>query len=229
MLFGINVVYLLILVAVSFGLIFGLRALQKSALAELSETLYAKNDPERYARMLDSRFLLLVLRRSTVALLRLDGALFAGSADAVWEACGILDRVKLKPEERLNWYQKVFSFSVTQMDKQRAEEYLALIERFLERETDDALSAVRNDARQLYGVYIEKDTALIAVLEEAAALYSGARLGLILYRLAKLYHFTGDNAKAAARLEKAIPNLKGSPWLDVAERALGDPSVLEVE
>lgn len=229
MLFGINVVYLLILVAVSFGFVFGVRALQKTVLAELSRTLYVEKDAERYALMLNSRLLFLVLRRGTVALLRLDGALFSGSADAVWEACAIPDNIKLRPEERLNWYQKALSFAVMSGDGRRAEDYLARIERLLEKETDESLKAIRAEARQLYGVYIQKDTSLIEKLEEEAAGCGDARLGLLLYRLAKLYHFTGDDAKAVSLLKKAALHLRNSPWLDTAERALSDTSVLEAE
>ena len=229
MLSGINVVYLLILVAVSLGLIFGLRALQKSVLAELSAALYEENDPARYAEMLDSRFLFLVMRRSTVALLRLDGALFSGSGDAVWEACGILDGIRLKQEERLNWYQKALSFAVTRGDKQNAEIYLTRIDRLLEKEPDESLKAVRADAGRLYGVYIQRDTSLIAEIEGDVASLSGTRLGLELYRLAKLYHYAGDDDKAADALKRAAHELKGSPWLEVAGRALLDPEVLETE
>ena len=229
MLFGINIVYLLVLVAVSLGLILGIRALQKSALAELSQTLYIENDPERYARMLNSRFLFLVLRRGTLALLRLDGALFSGSSDMVREACAKLEGIKLKPEERLNWYQKALSFAAMQADEQQTELYLTRIERFLEKEPDKGLQAVCAEARLLYGVYIKRDTALIPALEDDASAYSGQRLGIVLYRLAKLYHFAGDDDKAAERLKRAVRNLDNSPWLDVAERALRDPSVLETE
>jgi len=229
MLFGINVIYLLILVAVSLGLILGLRLMQKSVLAELSHTLYEENDTDRYMRMLSSRRLVLVLRRSTLALLRLDGALFIKSADAVWEACDILDKTKLRPEERLNWYQKAFSFAVTQPDEQKAKDYLGRIDRLLEKEPDKVLQSVRTDAKLLYGVYIDRDASLIEVLEKETAALSGPKLGIVLYRLAKLYHFSGDDKKAKDRLKQAVTNLQTSPWLDVAERALRDPSVLDSE
>ena len=229
MIFGVNIVYLLILVAVSLGFILGVRALQKAVLSELSRTLYEENDPGRYASMLNSRYLFLVLRRGTVALLRLDGALFAASADAVWQACAVLDSAKLKQEERLNWYQKALSFAVMQADEQHAKDYLDRIVSFLERESNEELKAIRAEAGQLYGVYMEKNTGLISELEETAAGCDGARLGVVLYRLAKLYHFAGDEAGAARRLKKAVVHLRNSPWLDVAERALLDPSVLDVE
>jgi tetratricopeptide (TPR) repeat protein len=229
MVFGINVIYLLILVAVSLGLIFGMRAMQKSVLAELSRTLYIENDPVRYARMLNGRFLFLILRRSTIAIMRLEGAQFSGSADAVWEACSILDGIKLRKEERLNWYQKALSFAVIQMDRQHAKDYLTRINRFLEKEPDKALQAVNAEASRLYGIYIDRDTGLIAELEKEAAVYSGAKLGIVLYRLAKLHHFAGDDAKAADCLKRAYKNLENNPWQDVAGRAMRDLAVLEVE
>lgn len=230
MVFGVNLIYLLILVAVSLGLILGTRALQKSALAELSHTLYVDNDPETYARMLNSRFLSLVLRRGTVALLKLDGALFSGVPAAVWEVCALLEGIKkLKQEERLNWYQKALSFAVMRTDKQHAEAYLTRLVRFLEKEPDESLKAIVKEAKQLYGVYIEKDAALIDELEKDAAVFDGARRGLVLYRLAKLHHFEGDDEKAAGLLNEAAAGLKGNPWFDVAERALADHSVLDTE
>lgn len=229
MLFGINVVYLLILVAVSLGLIFGMRALQKAVLAELSRTLYEDNDPDGYSRMLESRLILLVLRRGTVALMRLDGALFSGSPDAVNAACANLEGIKLKPEERLNWYQKALSSAVVHGDGNNAKLYLERIEALLEREPDASLQAVCAEARQLYGVYILRDVSLIGALEKESGSLSGARLGIVLYRLAKLHHFAGDDANSTSRLKAAIPCLNGSAWLDVAERAMDDLSVLEYE
>ena len=227
--FELDIVYLLILIAVSLFFIIGLRALQKYALAELSKTLYEKNDPERYMQMLNSRFLVMVFRRNTIAMLRLDGALMSGSADTVWDTCSLLMTIKLRQSERLNWYQKAMSFAVTISDNKRAKEYLDLIDDFLEKESDQALQDVRTEAHLLYGIYIKKDTSLIPILESSRTTCKDSQLGLILYRLAKLYHYAGDRAKSIERLDAAIGHLDNSPWLDVAKRARIDTVVLESE
>lgn len=227
--FKLDVVYLLILVAVSLLFIFVLRALQRSALNELSRTLHVDNDPDRYQNMLQSKRLSFVLRRSTVALLQLDGYLYADDAKGVWAACEELEQMRLRQVEKLNWYQKALSYAVTGGDKKRAKDYLGRMQQLLEQEKDSELQAVLKDAELLVGVYIDKNTRLIPKLEKLAQKQEGNQLGLTQYRLAKLHHFDKNDEKAVQYLQKAQQNLEGTVWSQVVRDALEDTTVLEAK
>lgn len=224
---NIDVVYLLILVAISMLLLFLMRALQRSALQELSRTLYEQGDEQRYLQMLDSKRLSVVLRRSTVALLRLDGHIYADDADGVWDSCAQLEGLRTKQAEKLNWYQKALAFAVSKGDKKRAKEYYGRLQTLLEKEKDPGLQAVLEDAKLLVGVYIDKNTRLVPKLEKLAKEQEGNQLGLTQYRLAKLYHFNKEDKKAAQALRAAQDNLAGTVWLPVVRAAINDSKVLE--
>lgn len=225
----LNVPYLLILMGVSVGVILLLWLAQRLALKRLSKALYGRGDVAAYNAMLDKLPYRLVLRRATAGLLRLEGAIFSGDAEAVWQAAERLEDLRLKPGEKLSWYRKALAFAVTTGDGRRARQYLERLQALLQNEKDPKLREILDDAQLLVGVYVERDTALAGRLRELAGRQQGGRKGLTLYRLAKLYHFAGKPETAAACLREAMDNLEGSAWRQVAARALEDPAILEVE
>lgn len=228
--FNINLPYLLVLVGISVGAILLVYFAQKAALKKLSHTLYQNEDIAGYNRLLGSLPYRLVLRRATIGLLRLEGAIYTKEEAAVWQAAARLEQLKrLKPGERLNAYQKTLSFAVTAGNAPRAHTALQKLEALLANEKDDRLQAVLADARLLVGVYINKDVGLLSDLRALEEKQTGQRKGLTQYRLAKLYHFAGKPQTAQKCLEGAVENLAGNPWQAVAQAALEDDAVLEAQ
>lgn len=226
--FNLDIKFLFLFIAISMGILLLMRALQRAALAELARVLYEQGDAGQYMRMLDSGRLTVVLRRSTVLLLKLDGYIYQEDADGVWATCDALEQARrLRPAEKLNWYQKALAFAVTKGDKKRAKDYYERLQTLLENEKDESLRQVLADARLLVGVYIDKNTRLIPQLEKLAKTQEGNRLGLTQYRLAKLYHFDNNDAQALQYLKQAQQNLTGTVWLPVVRDALQDTTVLE--
>ncbi len=218
--------YLALMIALALGLLLLLRAAQRGALEELARTL-ARGDTEGYLAMLDSRRLALVLRRSTLALLRLEGHIRLGDAAAVAADEAQLGRLRLRPEERLDYSRKAMSFHLTRGDYAAGRAQLSKLETLLERESDEKLRDILADARLLIRVYADRDVSLIPALERQEAAQSGAQRGVTQYRLAKLCHFAGEEARADGWLKKAGENVAGTAWQPIVAAAIRDHGVLD--
>lgn len=225
---GFNVAYLLVLVGISLAMVVALWLGQRAVLGSLSALLVAGRK-DAFESKLNSALSRLVLRPGTAALLGLEGAIYFGDGDGVMAAAASLEKLRLKAGERLSWYRKMLAFAVTSGNKKLAGDYLQRMEQLLASEKDPDLQKVLEDARLLVGVYLSRDTSLIPALEQLAEQQKGSRKGLSQYRLAKLYHYSNKPEKATAALRLAEENLEGSPWQQVARRALEDVTVLEKE
>lgn len=140
--------YLALMIALVLGVMFLLRSAQKGALEELGTTL-ARGDVDKYLAMLESRKLSLVLRKSTLALLRLEGHIRAGDTKAVAADEETLRAMRLKPGERLTCLQKCLCFYLAWGEEGRAKACLGEMEKLLEKEPDEKLQSVLKTARQL--------------------------------------------------------------------------------
>ncbi|HWS42107.1 MAG TPA: hypothetical protein VN421_03355 [Pseudoflavonifractor sp.] len=223
---NLTFLYLALMIALVLGILLLLRTAQRGALEELARTL-ARGDVDRYLAMLGSRRLSLVLRRSTLVLLRLEGHIRAGDASAVAADEKRLEQMRLRPGERLEYFQKAMSFHLSRGEYAAGREYLSKLEALLEREPDEKLRDILADARLLIHIYADRDVSLIPVLERQEAAQSGGQRGVTQYRLAKLCHFTGEGARADAWLKKAAQNVAGTAWQPIVETALRDHSVLD--
>ncbi len=219
--------YLALMIGLVLGILLLLRASQKGALTMLAQTLYRDGNVKKYLAMLDSRSLYLVLRKSTLALLRLEGHVRAGDVPGVAADEAVLNTIKLRPGERLEFYQRVMSFYLSRAEYEKGRNYLGKLENLLEKEPDEKLRAILADARVLVGVYADRDTALIPALEGQEKTQSGGQKGLTQYRLAKLCHFGGDETGAAVWLKKAAVNLTNTPWQPIVAAAQKNPRVLD--
>lgn len=226
--FGLNVTYLLVLVAISVGILLLLYFAQKAALKKLSSALQ-NGEMEQYNKLLASWPYKLVLRRTTVALLQLEGAVYAGDDEAVWQAAEALDGLKLRPEEKLHGYQMALSCAVTGHNAEQAHTYIAKLQQLLKGEKDEKLQEVLADAELLVAVYLDKDVSKIKVLQALEEKQQGTRKGLTQYRLAKLYHFAKQDDAAEDCLASAAENLAGTAWHKVVLEAKKDKTVLEVK
>lgn len=221
--------YLFLLIALAFVLLLLLRYAQRSAMRALRAMLLERGDAAAYLQMLESPRLRLVLRKSTLALLRLDGHLAQQDAAAVESDFSALDAMKLKPAEQLNMLQKRLDFFVRVNDKKAAKEALNRLEAFLKDEPDPSLQAVLADAKLLVRIYIGHDVRCAGQLETLAGKQSGAQRGVTLYRLAKLCHYDGRDDDAREKLQEALPLLAGTGWQELAQAAFAEPSLLEAQ
>lgn len=140
--------YLALMIALVLGVLFLLRAAQKGALEELGTTL-AQGDVDKYLAMLESRKLSIVLRKSTLTLLRLEGHIRAGDTNAVAADEETLRAMRLKPGERLDYLQKSLCFHLAWGEQGRAKDCLGEMEKLLEKEPDEKLQTALQTARQL--------------------------------------------------------------------------------
>ncbi len=223
-----NLPYLLVLVGLSAGVLVLLWVSQRAALRRLSQSLYTDEDLPAFRQKLDSFWARLVLRRATRGILRLEAAIYAGDAPAVWQAAQALAAMRTKPGETLNYTRKTLSFAVTQGNKEYARQCLQTMQQLLGEEQDPQLQEVLADAQLLVGVYLERDTALLETLRQLEQTQQGARKGLTQYRMAKLYHFAGKPQTAQTCLKNALDNLQDGVWRQAALAALEDPGVLEL-
>lgn len=216
------------MIAIAAGVLLLFGAMQKAVLRELYNVLYKKNNAVLYLSMLDSRQLCLVMRKGTIALLRLDGYLYLGDSQGISRMIMTLDRMWLKPAERLSYLQKRLSYYVTEQDKAEAEETLVIMRNLLQNEKNAKLKAGLHDAELLVGVYIRHETALIDTLLEKSEGQSGNARGITEYQLAKLYWYSGSPEKAEQHLALAGERLKGTVWQKCIDAALENNRLLEV-
>lgn len=140
--------YLALMIVLVLGIMLLLRSAQKGALEELGTTL-TRGDVDQYLAMLESRKLSLVLRKSTLALLRLEGHIRAGDGKTVENDEEVLRNLRLKPEERLTYLQKCLCFYLAWGEESRSKDCLGEMEKLLEKEPDERLQGVLKTARQL--------------------------------------------------------------------------------
>ena len=227
--FSINVIYLLILIAIAICFIVILNAMQKFVLKHLSVTLFQQNAPELYQEMLKSKRLRLVLRRSTLTLLELEGYYYIRDEDRAQQTATILENMKLSSSEQFTFYQKALCFSVSLGKVNDSTEYLQKLENLLKNQTNPKFIAILEDARLLVGVYINKDVSLLPELERLEKQQTGTQKGLTQYRMAKLYYYKGDVERTVAILKQSERNLEGTVWYPLVQQALVDNSELEVK
>jgi len=140
------VLYLLALVVMAYIIIRILTSAQKTATEELTRVLVEEKNPEKYLSMLNSKQLSLVFRKGTLALMRLDGLILCDNTVEIENTIKLLDRLTLRPSEKLAYYQKRLSYYVAAEDKTQAYATLDLLTALLEKEQSARLQRVLQDA-----------------------------------------------------------------------------------
>lgn len=219
--------YIVLVTLIILGILLLMRKLRSDALVELRKTLYIEHDPVKYLSMLKSRNLKLVLRKGTLQLMELEGLLYTGNRQETERVIAELETAKLSKAEKLDFYQRKLSYYLSAGDKERATESYKLIDKLLEKETDEKLVQIRSEAKLLVDVYVRHDVSRLNHLLEKAKHQKGVQLGITQFRIAKLYHFKKDDASAKNTLREAAANLKGTSWASIVEQAIKDTSLLE--
>lgn len=221
-----DIIYLLMLAAGTFILLFSLNLTQKSVLRELEKVLYKEYNPDQYIAMLESRRLGLIFRKGTLLLLRLNGALLLENDEMLLKLSEEASVTRMSRSERLNLCQKLFNYYLVTQRSEQAKEYYGKLLSLLAEEKDEELKLILEDTK-LYGVYIEKNTKLIPDLLELQQKQSGRMQGITAYRLAKLYWYSGETKKMMECLKLSSDLLKGTEWEHQVSNTIEHPEILE--
>lgn len=219
-----------VMMALVFALLRGLSALREQAEREL-RALYQRDVDVYLERLENNRLLALVFRKSLLLLYRLEGYMKLGDDEKIRHTIAQLDRMKLPPRDRLEFYQQRLSYFASAGDAEQARASRDALAAFLKSSKADRLEryqAMRRDADQIVSVYADRDTSLIPALrEQAAQTADPVQRGVVQYRLAKLYHFAGDGDMVQVYLKRAGKNLQKTVYAVMIEEALKDNSALE--
>lgn len=207
-----------------------LSAARERSEAEL-QRLYHQ-DVDRYLERLENnRLLRLVFRGPVLTLYKLEGYMKKGDEAAIETAIQTLDRARLQPRDKVQFLQKRLSYYVELGDDDQARASRDALVNYLHRTKADQNERYRKmaeDADQIIGVYVERDTSLLVPLrEQAAATSDPVQRGILQYRIAKLYHYEDNDDMTVVYLKRALKNLQKTYYEVMIKNALQDRSVLD--
>ena len=189
-------------------------------------------DVERYLERLENnRLLRLVFRAPVLTLYKLEGYMKKGDEDAIETTIRVLDRSRLQPRDRVQFLQKRLSYYVQLGDDDEARASRDALVEYLGRTKaiqNERYRKMAEDADQIIGVYVDRDTSLLLPLrEQAAATSDPTQRGILQYRLAKLYHYEDNDEMTVVYLKRAQKNLQKTYYEVMIKEALQDRSVLD--
>lgn len=217
---------LIVLVVVFF--VFMLSRLRKAATLELERTLYVKNDPQLYLRLLENPRLKLLYRKSTLSLFALNAQLLTGNDNEIISTLTSLQRVPLTRGEKLEYLTKRLSYFCEKQNREEAYKALEGIEIILKKPKPKPKQAsILNECRLIYAIYIKHDLKILPTLKNSLLTQSDPEKTLTYYRIAKLCYFAGDKTAAKENLLLAKNIQSQSAWSDIVALAIADLSILD--
>lgn len=218
------------------GLVFLFMRLMSSARekAELTLKQLYHTDIELYMERLENnKRLRLIFRRQLMALYLLDGYMKQGRDEDILRTIGKLDKMKLEPRDKVDYYQKRLSYFVSINNAEEAKKSRDMLVEYLRSVKAMEVEKYRiiaEEADTIIGVYIDRDTTMIKKLTRAAAkTKNDVMRGVCQFRIAKLYYFKGDEENCRKFLESAKRNLKDTYYEPVIEEAEKNLSILEIK
>lgn len=220
-------VVMMVLVFLGLWMLTGLRGQAEQEL----RALYQRDVKLYLERLENNRLLALVFRKPFLLLCRLEGYMKAGDDEKIRQTIRQLDGMRLQPRDKLQFYQDRLSFYVSVGEWEEARASRDMLVTFLEKSgavKSEKYQAIIDDADQIIGVYVDRDTSLIPMLRnQAAAAADPTQRGVLQYRLAKLYHFAGDGDMVQVYLKRAAKNLQNTYYAVMIKEALEDHTALE--
>lgn len=216
------ILYALIIFLIFIGVRFILHYLRKNTVKHLNELLYIQENYFLYNELLSKKRLRLIFRKELIDIFRLNGYLHEGHSDKILEMIAKLDQAKLEPYEKLEYYQKRFSYFVEQNNKEEAKKSLRLLKSIFKKDNE-----VIKEAELIYNIYILHDTSLIPeLMEKAKNTKDKVMKGITQYRIAKLYYYDNNYQQVDYYLDKAQENVKGSFWYPIVVEAKKNKHIL---
>lgn len=225
------IVLTVVMMVVVFLSLWLLSAARSYAEREL-KSLYQKDTALYLERLENNRLLRVVFRRPILLLYQLEGQMKLGDDEAIRALIARLDRQKLQPRDRLAFYQNRLSYFASAGDGDQARQSRDMLVDFLYKTKADRKEGkyknIIEDANQIIGVYVDRDTSLIISMKnQAAATADPLQRGILQYRLAKLYHFADDGDMVQVYLKRAEKNLQNTYYSAMIKEAMKDHAYLE--
>jgi len=209
------------------GVRFLLSIVRKRSLVELNNLLYLNQNFKAYQNLLNNKRLRIAFRKQSLDLMRLKGYLLEGNQENTEKYISKLDSEKLEPYERLDFYQKRFSYFVEKDYKEEAKISLNLLRNLLRKTKNKTAKSIITEAELIYDIYIIHNHKLIPeLIQKAEAMTDRVLKGITEYRIAKLYYYQNNIHEVNIYLEKAKENVKGTYWYPIVLEAVKDHQVL---
>lgn len=215
-------------------LIFLLLRLQAGLRDHAAQTIVRllQTDPALCAeRLKHNRKLKLIFRKPILTLWKLDAYMALGEDAKAAETIKALDRMRLEPHDKLEFYQKRLSYYAAAGNYAEAKASRDSLKAFLRQMKADKIAPyaeILSEADLIFGIYIEHNTALIPkLIGRASHTKNDIMRGITQFRIAKLAYFKEDADLMHTYLSRAAKNLHGT-WYDaIIEEAMENPSILE--
>lgn len=218
----IYLIYALIIFLIFIGVRFILHYLRKNTIKHLNELLYVHENYFLYHELLSKKRLRLILRKELIDIFHLNGYLHEGNTEKIKKMFMKLDQARLEPYEKLEYYQKRFSYFVEQNNKAEAKNSLRLLKSIFKKDNE-----ITKEADLIYNIYILHDTSLIPELIAKIDKTSDKIMkGITQYRIAKLYFYDKNYELVDFYLNEALENVKGSYWYPIVVEAKKDKRIL---
>lgn len=184
-------------------------------------------------RLENNRRLRLIFRKPIMDLFLLDGYMKLGREEDILRTIGEMDRMKLEPRDKVDYYQKRLSYFVSVGNGDEARKSRDMLTDYLRsvKATEvEKYRLISEEADIIIGVYIDRDTTMIKKLTRAAAkTKNDVMRGVNQFRIAKLYYFKGDEENCRKFLESAKNNLKDTYYEPIIGEAEKDLSILNTK
>jgi len=216
----------------SMGLVFifhrFLTSVRNQTINQLNSFL-AKENFVLYQELLNNKRLRLAFSKSQILLLKLKGYMLEGNDKQVLALIQALDQRKLRGYVKLDYLLKRFTYFVEVLNAKESKASLALLETLsMNVKNNQDIVELVDEARLTYQIYIEKNVSLIPKLKKMAQEKTNPKIvGIIYFRLAKLYYFNQQLKDAKRALLNAEKRLMGTYYMDIIRIAKNDLSILE--
>lgn len=187
-----------------------------------------KGDRKEYWNLLNSRFANIFIGENRVELLK---AVFQANEGSVQKASQLLDKVipeALDINDRSLYVQLASTVAINTKDARLFTRIGEVIDSIVAQSEGQGVESMKDEYSLMKRLYFEFDESVIPELEEKiAASENIPAKGMLQLMLAKAYHLSGTDKKAAAELKKAKEALAGSEYESYIAQALKDLSVLD--
>jgi len=206
-----------------------LTSVRNRTLQQLNELLLKDNNFVLYQALLDNKRLRVAFSKSQIDILKLKGYMLEGNDEAVVSIIQKCDQRKLRGYVKLDYLLKRFTYFVEVLNQEESKRSLELLENLLAnaKPNKDIVDLVE-EARFTYQIYIEKNVSLIPNIKKMIAEKTNPQVvGVLYFRLAKLYYFNHQLGDVNKALKQAEKRLMGTYYMDIIQIAKKDPSILE--
>ncbi len=226
-------ILLFLVTAVAAFLLLRLQVFLRSRSAAAIEELLRVNPALCAERLENNKRLRMIFRKPILYIWKMEAYMALGQDEKIQECIARLGKMKLEPNDKLEFYQKCISYYAVSCEPERAREYRDLLYGLLERakalETEPYASILK-EADMIIGVYVDHDVSLIKkLMGRASHTKNDVMRGVTQYRVAKLAYFKGDPELMETYLNRAAKNLKGTRYEPVIAAAMEEPGILAVK